>query len=89
MGIRIRASHEFTLRLRRESGTFGLRISGEIYKTEGGRLPDYTGSYEVVPDVLDQVMPTKEKSLLEDVTVRKIPTYETANEYGTTFIIAS
>ena len=92
MGIRIRTveiTAEFPLRLRQESGTFSLGISNEVYEREGSRLPDYTGSYEVVPDVGEKVIPTKEKSLHEDITVKKIPTFETSNEHGTTFIIAS
>lgn len=54
----------------------------------GGTLPEYTGAYKVTPQAFtDQTLNTKSKSMTDDVTVEKIPVYETSNEYGTTINI--
>lgn len=48
----------------------------------------YDGPYEVTPRAFDaEVLQTQNKLMRDDVTVLEIPTYETSNEYGTTFII--
>lgn len=49
--------------------------------------PNYDGPYEVVPKVYSQTLPTKRKTLADDVLVHEIPTYETSNQYGYSFII--
>ena len=49
----------------------------------------YTGDYEVTPSAHDEIiLPTSGYVMAEDVTVHKIPTYETHNDYGSTFYIA-
>lgn len=48
----------------------------------GGGTP-YTGAYEVTPKIYSPVaLPTKNKTMREDVTVRKIPQYEVSNDAG-------
>lgn len=48
----------------------------------------YDGPYEVTPkSFVAEVLSTRNKLMNDDVTVLKIPTYETSNEYGKTFII--
>lgn len=42
----------------------------------------YEGEYVVTPKVEAQTMPTKEKVMLEDVTIRAIPYFETSNTSG-------
>ena len=55
----------------------GVEIGG------GGRLPDYEGEYIVTPKVSDeQVLPTKNKSMQDDVTVLKVPYEEVTNLGG-------
>lgn len=52
-----------------------------VIATVGG--PPYTGAYEVTPRIFAPVtLPTKDKTLKDDVTVLKIPQYEVANEAG-------
>lgn len=48
---------------------------------------EYDGSYEVTPSVNAQTLNTADKILRQDVSVLGIPTYETSNQYGKTFII--
>lgn len=56
----------------------------EIDVTTGvviGGVP-YTGSYEVTPRVSEQVMPTRMKTMADDVTVHAVPYHSTSNESG-------
>lgn len=49
----------------------------------------YEGEYEVTPKAESAtVLPTKNKALEDNVTVHKIPYFETSNESGTTVYIA-
>lgn len=47
----------------------------------------YHGAYEVIPDTEVHVLPTADKVMEGDVTVREIPYYETSNVQGTTVYI--
>ena len=48
----------------------------------------YDGEYVITPSTdTDQVLETKHTYLDDNVTVLKIPTYETSNEVGISFII--
>lgn len=54
----------------------------------GEKLPPYTGNYEVQPKITEQILKTKNKSMLDDVTVYQIPFKEVSNpEGGTTVTI--
>lgn len=70
-------------------------IAGTIYLPtnviqEYARLPEYDGITDVIPHAYDdQVLLTKDYIVRDDITVFKIPTSETSNEVGTTFVIAS
>lgn len=49
----------------------------------------YNGSYVIVPSAIHETtLPTKDKLLLDNVTVKKVPYYETSNTYGSTAYIA-
>lgn len=50
----------------------------------------YEGDYIVIPKAdAATVLPTKDRLMQDDVTVQKIPYYETANPTGDTVYIAS
>ena len=42
----------------------------------------YEGDYEVTPKVIEQTLPTAEKLLSEDVTIKEIPYFEVSNTSG-------
>lgn len=63
-------------------------IQGEVILTSCVEIPPYQGDYEVTPRTDEQSLPTKSKYMLDDVTVKAIPYYETHNDYGTTVYIA-
>lgn len=42
----------------------------------------YTGSYEVTPKVEAQTMPTAQKLMTQDVTIKAIPIYNVSNNSG-------
>ena len=49
----------------------------------GGMWPLYEGEYNIRPQpYIDTVLPTANKSMADDVTVQKIPYYETTNLAG-------
>ena len=55
-------------------------VSGKIQLS--GNLSIYNGDYTVTPSVEEQTLKTANKKMLEDVTVKKIPFYETSNLSG-------
>lgn len=57
-----------------------------ITKYVGGEA--FEGDYTVIPKISPQIMPTKEKVMINDVTIKAIPYYETSNlSNGKTIII--
>lgn len=60
---------------------------GEIVTQGGDAFPWYEGDYEVEPDFVKQTLPTKNRSMAEDVLILEIPTHEVTNDYGTTYIV--
>lgn len=48
---------------------------------------NYTGDYLVIPSTIGQVLETKGKRMVDDVTITAIPSYTVSNPTGTTFII--
>lgn len=62
-------------------------VLGNIIIVEAPAFPYYEGSYEVTPTAEGLSMPTKGKSMSEDVTVNPIPYYKTSNEHGYTIYI--
>ena len=56
----------------------------------GGRLPDYEGSYDVTPRLVEQVLPTNGRSMNDDVTVREVPVERVSNpSNGKTVVICA
>ena len=63
-------------------GTLHAKM-GEIHTvTEYIGGEKYTGEYEVTPKVEAQTMPTKDKVLIEDMTVNAIPYFDVSNSSG-------
>ena len=56
----------------------------------GGASPEYRGEYSITPKAHDdQVVPCKGYRMSDNVTVRKVPYFETSNHDGQTVYIAS
>ena len=62
-------------------------IKLKISEGGGGIYPVYVGETEVEPKTVPQTLETKNKSVLSDINVLKIPYFETSNIKGTTVII--
>ena len=62
-------------------------IKLKISEGGGGIYPVYDGETEVEPKTIPQTLETKNKSVLSDINVLKIPYFETSNIKGTTVII--
>lgn len=56
-----------------------LELGTIVY--EGGG-PPYEGEYDVTPKIGEQTLPTKNKTMKEDVTVYAIPYSEVSNPEG-------
>ena len=93
MAVEIRHSGE-TVTVTSLRGTVEARSpSYEVDVVSGvlaGGTP-FTGSYEVTPTMGEQVLPTRAKTMREDVTVHAVPFTQTTNESGgyTAIIAAS
>ena len=48
----------------------------------GGRFPYYTGSYEITPKPIGQILPTENKSMSEDLVIKDIPYSVVTNPSG-------
>ena len=44
--------------------------------------PPYEGEYDVIPKVSEQTLPTANKLLSNDVTIKEIPYFEVSNSSG-------
>ena len=50
--------------------------------------PEYSGPYDITPLFTAQVLPTAKRLMQQDLTIKKIPQYEVANDSsGYTLII--
>lgn len=57
--------------------------TGNPIARDNGDIPTYHGEYEVTPSASSAiVLPTYGKYMADDVTVRKVPYYETSNLSG-------
>lgn len=53
----------------------------------GKRLPNYEGEYTVTPKVSEIVLPTKDRSMIDDVTIFQIPYQSVSNPAGGNTVI--
>jgi len=56
--------------------------SDEYVKVVTSDADEYDGPYEVTPSAREQTLGTMSKLMREDVTVHKVPYFETGNESG-------
>jgi hypothetical protein len=62
------------------------KLTGVIAQS-GGSFPKYEGEYEVIPSLAEDIkLETAKKLMTDDVTVRKLPRYDVANEAGGTTV---
>ena len=59
-----------------------LILKGTISKPTFIGGEEYKGSYEVTPKVEAQTIPTKDKVLIEDMTIKAIPIFKVSNTTG-------
>lgn len=93
MAVEIRHSGE-TVEVKSLKGTVEARSPSYRVEAKSGILvgeTPYTEAYEVTPTMGEQVLPTRSKTMRDDVTVHAIPYTQTTNESGgyTAIIAAS
>lgn len=60
----------------------GKMAKATVYHSGKEEYTDYEGDYEVTPKVVEQSLPTKNKYMLDDVTVKSIPYFSVSNGTG-------
>ena len=72
-----------------------LSASDTVFKADFGQVQvvteyiggkPYEGDYAVTPKVEEQTLPTKEKVMAEDLTIKAIPIFRTSNTSGGTTV---
>lgn len=63
--------------------TMEIEHANIIYKD----VPVYEGEYVIEPDKNDQLLKTKDKRMVDDVSVLAVPRHDVSNIDGTTVII--
>ena len=66
------------------SGSLAIaaQLSG-LVDPGGSSFPPYTGDYDIVPKVdIDQILPTANHRMMQDLTVERIPIQETPGPTG-------
>lgn len=89
-GVKLTATfHPQAVSVSVNPSAMGISIGTPVARDYVERDP-YTGDYQVIPKAdEDQILPTKDKRMTDDVTVLRVPYYETSNVYGNTVYIAS
>lgn len=63
-----------------------LTLKGTISKPQFISGEEYSGSYEVKPKVEQQILPTKNKLLIDDMTIKGIEIHRVKNPNGGTTV---
>lgn len=78
----------FMMAVEQKEETYSLQLDTVVNATIYD-VPKYDGEYTISPQAYDSVILETEGKLCEnDITVLRVPTRETTNEFGTTFYIA-
>ena len=81
---------EYNLEVEQSTTELSLDTAESITVSISDAIPEYEGSYIVIPDTQSQTLETKDKKMTDDVLVREIPYYETSNpQNGLTVYIAN
>lgn len=84
MAIEVRYSGQ-VVKVRSQRSTVNVRAPSYSVNVVSGLLGEgipYEGSYEVTPDVDGEVLPTRAKTMRDDLTINPIPYAETSNPAG-------
>lgn len=72
---KITAEASLTMKINAEAS-----MTGTICRPVG--YADYNGDCHVTPKCSEQILPTRDKHMTDDVTIRAIPMYTVSNETG-------
>lgn len=89
--------YEYQFELAQNDETYNITLEEEIYNFSMAETiqlvhgESYDGDYTVTPKMFEgTVLPTKDKTMTDDVTVLEVPFYEVSNASGgTTVYIAT
>ena len=88
--IQVRVAQQSAVSVR-IAGAASVRVDGTgttVGAPPGVGAPEYSGPYDITPLFSAQVLPTAKRLMQQDLTIKKIPQYEVANDSsGYTLII--
>ena len=73
------SDQRFAVQMQADDRRFDAAFASVQPATAIRELEPYAGEYTVTPKVTAQVLPTAQKRMQEDVTIREIPYYATSN----------
>lgn len=83
--IQVRVAQQSAVSVR-IAGAASVRV--DVTGTTVVGAPEYSGPYDITPLFSAQVLPTAKQLMQQDLTIKKIPQYEVANDSsGYTLII--
>lgn len=63
--------------------TFNTKFDNVISTIiESEDIPKYKGDYDIVPEVEEQILPTKNTLMADDITIKSIPFFSVSNSSG-------
>lgn len=57
-----------------------IALKATVGYSIGDTVPVYNGDYSITPKTTEQILSTKDKRMVKDVTIKSIPYFETKNE---------
>ena len=81
---------QISVQFNKQSRQFDAQFKNYQQVTEYANADPYTGSYDVIPKVDAQTLPTAQKLMTDNVRIHSIPIYEVSNKAdGETVYIAT
>lgn len=77
--IQVRVAQQSAVSVR-IAGAASVRV--DVTGTTVVGAPEYSGPYDITPLFSAQVFPTAKRLMQQDLTIKKIPQYEVANDSG-------
>lgn len=75
-----RSDQRIAVQMQTDEQRFDAAFSSFQQATDVMELEPYTGAYEVTPTVTAQTLPTAQKRMTQDMTIRGIPYFATSND---------
>lgn len=82
----VESTQSFDFNFSEDAKSFNANFGQIQYLTEYVGGEPYDGEYVVTPKVVEQTLPTKDKVLVDDITIKEVPVYRVSNPSGGTTV---